>query len=68
MKPQCMPVSRHQNAGQHSENSKMWKTTKSRVTVTVENCIPEEVKSRSDLKNAWHMQPKTFRLPFYLKR
>jgi len=51
-KPQYVPVSRHQNEGQNSGNSKMWKTTKSSVTVTIEYCIHDEVKSRSNLRNA----------------
>jgi hypothetical protein len=68
VKPRYMPVSRHQNAGQNLENSKMLKTTKSCVTVTIENCVHEEVKSSSNLRNAWHTQLKTFLLPFYLKR
>jgi hypothetical protein len=65
VKPEYMPMSRHQNAGQ---NSKMWKTTKSSVTLTIENYINEEVKGRSNFRNAWHIQLKTFRISFYLKR
>lgn len=43
-----MPQPRHQNAVQNSDNSKIWKLQISRVTVTIEKCIHEEVKIKFD--------------------
>ena len=61
-----MPLPRLQNGGQNSDNSKIWKLQISCVTVTIENCIHEEVKIRSNLVNASHIQLIAFRLPVYL--